>query len=59
VTEENQMAAGLEVELDEAKCAAMRWNTPLSESYAELLLRPLELPESGSILDLVCGWCGP
>jgi SAM-dependent methyltransferase len=50
------MAAGIKAELDEAKCAAMRWNTPLSEAHADLLLRRLELPESGSILDLGCGW---
>jgi cyclopropane fatty-acyl-phospholipid synthase-like methyltransferase len=50
------MEAGLKAELDEAKCAAMRWNTPLSESHAELLLRRLELPESGWVLDLGCGW---
>jgi SAM-dependent methyltransferase len=50
------MEAGMKAELDEAKGAAMRWNTPLSEAHAELLLRRLELPESGSILDLGCGW---
>lgn len=50
------MAAGIKAELDEAKCAAMRWNTPLSETHAELLLRRLEVPESGSVLDLGCGW---
>jgi SAM-dependent methyltransferase len=42
--------------LAEAKCAAMRWNTPLSEAHAEVLLDRLELPASGSILDLGCGW---
>ena len=42
--------------LAEAKCAAMRWNTPLSEAHAEMLLDRLELPGSGSILDLGCGW---
>ena len=50
------MEAGIRAEVDEAKRAAMRWNTPLSESHAELLLRRLELPASGSILDLGCGW---
>jgi cyclopropane fatty-acyl-phospholipid synthase-like methyltransferase len=42
--------------LAEAKCAAMRWNTPLSEAHAEALLDRLELPANGSILDLGCGW---
>jgi cyclopropane fatty-acyl-phospholipid synthase-like methyltransferase len=42
--------------LAEARCAAMRWNTPLSEAHAEILLDRLELPDSGSILDLGCGW---
>jgi hypothetical protein len=42
--------------LADAKCAAMRWNTPLSEAHAELLLSRLELPTSGSVLDLGCGW---
>ena len=50
------MAARIRAELDEAKYAAMRWNTPLSEAHAELLLRGLELPESGLVLDLGCGW---
>ena len=42
--------------LAEAQHGAMRWNTPLSEAHAELLLSRLELPMSGSILDLGCGW---
>jgi cyclopropane fatty-acyl-phospholipid synthase-like methyltransferase len=42
--------------LAEAQHGAMRWNTPLSEAHAELLLSRLELPTSGSILDLGCGW---
>lgn len=42
--------------LDAAMCAAMRWNTPLSEAHAELLLDRLELADSDSILDLGCGW---
>jgi SAM-dependent methyltransferase len=45
-----------EDELAEAKVAAMRWNTPLGEAHAELLLERLEVPEHGSILDLGCGW---
>jgi cyclopropane fatty-acyl-phospholipid synthase-like methyltransferase len=42
--------------LADARCAAMRWNTPLSEAHAELLLSGLELPRQGSVLDLGCGW---
>ena len=42
--------------LADAHCAAMRWNTPLSEAHAELLLSRLELSTCGSILDLGCGW---
>lgn len=42
--------------LADARCAAMRWNTPLSETHAALLLSRLELPTSGSVLDLGCGW---
>ncbi|MFZ0041772.1 MAG: methyltransferase domain-containing protein [Solirubrobacteraceae bacterium] len=42
--------------LADAKAAAMRWNTPLSEAHAELLLSRLELPPRGSVLDLGCGW---
>ena len=40
----------------DARRGAMRWNTPLSEAHAELLLSRLELPTSGSVLDLGCGW---
>ena len=42
--------------LAEAKCSAMRWNTPLSETHADLLLSRLELPGCRSVLDLGCGW---
>ena len=49
-------AAETDEGLAEARCAAMRWNTPLSEDHAELLLSRLELPTSGSVLDLGCGW---
>jgi hypothetical protein len=40
------MTAGIKAELDEAKCAAMLWNTPLSESHAELLLPEPTSPTS-------------
>ena len=39
-----------------ARHAAMRWNTPLAETHAELLLTRLEIPPHGSVLDLGCGW---
>jgi trans-aconitate methyltransferase len=39
-----------------ARYAAMRWNTPLSESHAEELLDHLDLPEATSVVDLGCGW---
>jgi cyclopropane fatty-acyl-phospholipid synthase-like methyltransferase len=42
--------------LADARYAAMRWNTPLSEAHARLLLSRLELPARGSVLDLGCGW---
>jgi cyclopropane fatty-acyl-phospholipid synthase-like methyltransferase len=34
----------------------MRWNTPLSEDHADLLLRRLDLPAGNDVLDLGCGW---
>jgi cyclopropane fatty-acyl-phospholipid synthase-like methyltransferase len=34
----------------------MRWNTPLSEAHASLLLHLLEVPGRESVLDLGCGW---
>lgn len=34
----------------------MRWNTPLSDEHAELLLRRLDIPDDASVLDLGCGW---
>lgn len=42
--------------LAQARHVAMRWNTPLSEPHAELLLSRLELPTCRSLLDLGCGW---
>ena len=42
--------------VDEARYAHMRWNTPLSEDHAALLLQRLEIASSGSLLDLGCGW---
>lgn len=39
-----------------ARYAAMRWNTPLSESHAEELFDHLDLTGATSIVDLGCGW---
>ncbi|MGH3717034.1 MAG: SAM-dependent methyltransferase, partial [Micromonosporaceae bacterium] len=36
--------------------ARMRWNTPLSEEHAELLLSRLDLAPGVRVLDLGCGW---
>ena len=40
--------------LDESRYARLRWNTPLSEDHADLLLDRLD--PTGSIVDLGCGW---
>ena len=42
--------------LEDARYAAMRWNTPLAEDHAALLLAALEVPWATSALDLGCGW---
>jgi SAM-dependent methyltransferase len=34
----------------------MRWNTPLSEDHAALLLRRLDLVAGNRVVDLGCGW---
>jgi cyclopropane fatty-acyl-phospholipid synthase-like methyltransferase len=34
----------------------MRWNTPLSEDHAELLLERLEVSAGDEVVDLGCGW---
>ena len=44
------------LDLDQARYAAMRWNTPLSVDHAELLLDRLELEPGALVLDLGCGW---
>ena len=36
--------------------AKMRWNTPLSEEHATLLLDRMDAPQGRSWLDLGCGW---
>ena len=40
--------------LDESRYARLRWNTPLSDHHATLLLD--RLYPTGSIVDLGCGW---
>jgi cyclopropane fatty-acyl-phospholipid synthase-like methyltransferase len=41
---------------DAARYAAMRWNTPLSEIHATLLLDRLQIGRRDTVLDLGCGW---
>jgi SAM-dependent methyltransferase len=43
-------------ELDAARYAAMRWNTPLSEAHADALVERLDISAAELILDLGCGW---
>ena len=43
-------------DLEEALYARMRWNTPLSEGHAGLLMDRLDLPPGARIADLGCGW---
>lgn len=42
--------------LEHARYARMRWNAPLSEEHASLLLRRLDIRQGASLLDLGCGW---
>jgi len=34
----------------------MRWNTPLSQDHADLLLSRLDVAAESHVLDLGCGW---
>ena len=43
-------------DLDEARYARMRWNTPLSVEHAGLLMDRLDLRPGLRIADLGCGW---
>jgi cyclopropane fatty-acyl-phospholipid synthase-like methyltransferase len=43
-------------DLDEARYADMRWNTPLSEQHAALLLERLGVSSGEHVVDLGCGW---
>ena len=39
-----------------SRYARMRWNTPLSEEHAAMLLRRLDVRPGARVLDLGCGW---
>jgi SAM-dependent methyltransferase len=43
-------------DLERSRYARMRWNTPLSEEHAQLLLERLDIRPGASLLDLGCGW---
>ena len=43
-------------DLKSARYARMRWNSPLSEEHASLLLRRLDIQQGASVLDVGCGW---
>ncbi|MEH1166033.1 class I SAM-dependent methyltransferase [Micromonospora sp. CPCC 205539] len=43
-------------DLAASRYARMRWNTPLSEEHAALLLRRLDVRPGARVLDLGCGW---
>ena len=43
-------------DLEEAVYARMRWNVPLSEEHAELLMDRLDVRPGACVADLGCGW---
>ena len=43
-------------DVEHARYARMRWNTPLSEEHAALLLDRFDLQPRAAVLDLGCGW---
>jgi cyclopropane fatty-acyl-phospholipid synthase-like methyltransferase len=43
-------------DLAEALYARMRWNAPLSEQHADLLMDRLDLRPGLHVADLGCGW---
>ena len=45
----------MEADASNLRYSRLRWNTPLSDAHAEVLLDRFELP-AATILDLGCGW---
>jgi SAM-dependent methyltransferase len=45
-----------DLELEAVRYAALRWNTPLSEAHAAVLIEGFDAGAAGSVLDLGCGW---
>jgi SAM-dependent methyltransferase len=45
-----------EDDLDAMRMARMRWNAPLSQEHAALLLERLAIGPDSRVLDLGCGW---
>ena len=43
-------------DLTSARYERMRWNTPLSQTHADLLLQRLGIPAGARVVDLGCGW---
>lgn len=43
-------------DLTSVRYAGMRWNTPLSQTHADLLLQRLGISAAASVVDLGCGW---
>ncbi|MGQ5264834.1 SAM-dependent methyltransferase [Micromonospora sp. ZYX-F-536] len=43
-------------DLARSRYARMRWNTPLSEEHAALLVQRLDVRPGSRVLDLGCGW---
>lgn len=43
-------------DLTAARYERMRWNTPLSQSHADVLLQRLGIPAGARVVDLGCGW---
>jgi ubiquinone/menaquinone biosynthesis C-methylase UbiE len=43
-------------DLTSVRYARMRWNTPLSQTHAALLLQRLGIPAGARVVDLGCGW---